>query len=66
MKKVNFWTILVALIIIYIGAGVINSVITKIGNSFNRGNASYVYSDSVFSLITTPENKVLEFCDIFI
>ena len=60
MKKVNFWTILVALIIIYIGAGVINSVITKIGNSFNRGNASYVYSDSVFSLITTPENKVLE------
>ena len=59
-SKVNFWTILIIFIIIFIGANVINDVINSVISYERKNNDSYVYSDDVFSLITTPENKVME------
>ena len=58
-SKVNFWTILFIAVIIYFGFGIINKVNKKIIDHFDK-NDKYVYSDSVFSLITTPENKIME------
>lgn len=58
-SKVNFWTILITVLIIYFGSKVINDVIGTLIHRFDNNNG-YVYSDSTFSLITTPENKVLE------
>lgn len=58
-NKANFWTILITILIIYFGAKIVNGIFNSLLNRFNN-NEGYVYSDSVFSLITTPENKVLE------
>ena len=60
-SKVNFWTIVIGVLIIYFGASLINNVFNElIEKVSNKDNNSYTYSDSTFSLITTPENKVLE------
>ncbi len=60
-SKLNLWTLLIGFIIIYIGAGLITNIINGIIKNFQKNNNSnYAYSDSIFSLITTPENKVLE------
>ena len=58
-SKVNFWTILFIAVIIYFGFGIISKVNKKIINHYDN-NDNYVYSDSIFSLITTPENKIME------
>ena len=58
-SKLNFWTIVITVLIIYFGASFINNTINKIANRYNTKN-THTYSDGIFSLITTPENKVLE------
>lgn len=57
-NKNNLLVIIIILVAIYIGSSIFNSIINNIKKSFN--NNGYEYSDSIFSLITTPENKVLE------
>ena len=59
-SKLNFWTLVIGFVIIYFGASMVNSFINKVGNAFNKNDNKYVYDDSSFSLITTPENRVLE------
>ncbi len=60
-SKINFWTILIALIIIRVGISFVNGFTNKIKDWVGiEHHEEYVYSDKVFSLITTPENKVLE------
>ena len=60
-SKLNFWTLLIGFAIIYLGASFITNVFNGIIKNFQKNNENgYVYSDSTFSLITTPENKVLE------
>ena len=60
-SKVNFWTIVVTLLIIYFGANIINGAIDSIKKSFTgRNDNKYVYQNDAFNLITSPENKVLE------
>ena len=60
-SKINFWTILIALIIIRVGISFVNGFTNKIKDWVGiERHEEYVYSDKVFSLITTPENKVLE------
>lgn len=59
-SKVNFWSLLIGFVIIYFGASLITNFINGIGNKYKENNSNYVYNDNVFSLITTPENKVLE------
>ena len=60
-SKVNFWTILITLIIIRVGISFVNGFTNKIKDLVGIDHhEEYVYSDKVFSLITTPENKVLE------
>ena len=58
-SKFNFWSILIVIVIIYFGSSFILKTINKIINKYEN-NDEYVYSDNTFSLITTPENKVLE------
>ena len=57
-SKLNFWSIVIGLIIIIVGFNIVNNIIQ--GMIGNINDDKYVYSDKVFSLITTPENKVLE------
>lgn len=60
-SKVNFWTIVVTLLIIYFGANIINGAIDSIKKSFTgRNDNKYVYQNDAFNLITSPENRVLE------
>ena len=59
-SKVNFWSLLIGFVIIYFGASLITNFINGIGNKYKENNSNYVYNDNVFSLITTPDNKVLE------
>ena len=61
-SKLNFWTLLIGFAIIYFGASLLNSLMSDIKGLFkeNSNDGSYTYNDSTFSLITTPENKVLE------
>jgi len=54
----KFFKIIIILVVIYIGSTIFNSIINNIKKSFN--NNDYEYSDNIFSLITTPENMVLE------
>ena len=57
-SKVGFGKIFIIFIFVYFIVAIFNTVIKEYKNisSYNRNN----YSDKVFSLITTPENKVLE------
>ena len=60
-SKINFWSILIILAIIYFGAKLVNGAFESIKSKFiNDNNDNYTYSDNIFSLITTPDNKVLE------
>ena len=60
-SKLNFWTILIFLIIVRVGFSFVNSFKNTINNWLDKdNNPGYVYDDKIFSLITTPENKVLE------
>lgn len=56
-KSFSFGKLLGVALVIYIGYAILNSTFEKIINNNDNNNT---YSDSVFSLITTPENKVLE------
>ncbi|MBP5683892.1 MAG: extracellular solute-binding protein [Bacilli bacterium] len=59
-NKISLFKIIFIVVAIYIGYLFISSLVSGFINTLaNRGNDE-VYSDSVFSLITTPENKVLE------
>ncbi len=58
-NKFNFWSILILIILIIYSTKFINSIVNNIKSSF-ISKEDYVYSDNVFSLISTPENKVLE------
>lgn len=57
-NKLGFGKIFIIAIIIYMMYAIFNTVIAEL-NSNNRNN-TVTYNDKVFSLITTPENKVLE------
>ena len=59
-RRANFWTIAIIILLIYFGAKLINSITDSIKKSLINEHGNYTYSDSTFSLITTPENKVLE------
>ena len=60
-SKLNFWTLVIGFVIIYLGASFITNIFNGIIKSFKENNiGGYTYSDKIFSLITTPENKVLE------
>ena len=59
-NKLNFWTLVIGFVIIYFGASLVTGFINGIKEKFINNNGSYTYNDSTFSLITTPENKVLE------
>ena len=54
-SKLSFGKILLIVLGIYIAYAILHTEITE-----NNGNNEVSYSDSVFSLITTPENKVFE------
>ena len=54
----KFFKIIIILVVIYIGLSIFNSIINNTKKTFNKNN--YEYSDNIFSLITTPENMVLE------
>ena len=56
-NKLGFGRIFVIAIVIYIIYAIFNTVVAEFTD--NRGKTN-TYSDKVFSLITTPENKVLE------
>ncbi len=57
-SKSGFWIIVIGFIIIYAFANFMTSLYNSVKDRYDKDN--YIYSDSVFSLITTPENKVLE------
>ena len=61
-SKLNFWTLLIGFAIIYFGLNTLNVFVGAVKNIFNGNddNNGYTYNDKIFSLITTPENKVLE------
>ena len=59
-SKANFWTILITVLLIYISAKFLDGVVDSLKRSIIQNNKEYTYSSDVFSLITTPENKVLE------
>lgn len=54
-SKLSFGRLFVIFVVIYILFAILN---TKINNIDDGGNVGY--NDKIFSLITTPENKVLE------
>ena len=56
-NKLGFGKIFVIAIAIYIIYAIFSTVIAEFSDNRNNSNT---YSDKVFSLITTPENKVLE------
>ena len=55
-NKFGFGKLLGLALIIYIFFAIFNNAVEKLNNK----NKNVTYSDSVFSIITTPENKVLE------
>ena len=57
--KGSFWAIVIAFLFIYFSANIVNAVFNLFKNKI-IGENGYTYSDKVFSLITSPENKVLE------
>ena len=61
-NKLNFWSICIIILIGYLGLNLVNNSINSLIDKSNKKNNDngYVYDNSVFSLITTPENKVLE------
>lgn len=60
-SKLNFWTIVIVLIIIRVGILFINSFVGIVKDALvNNNENGYVYDEKYFNLITTPENKVLE------
>ena len=60
-SKINFWTIVIALIIIRVGLSFINGFVDAItGLYVEKDDDSYVYDEKAFNLITTPDNKILE------
>ena len=56
-NKVGFGKIFAIAIVVYVIYAIFNTFVTELHNNRNNTNT---YSDKVFSLITTPENKVLE------
>ena len=59
-SKLNFWSIAIFIFIIYMGFGLVTNTMNRLINRNGNNNSGYTYNDKIFSLITTPENKVME------